>query len=191
MKEDETEGTYQDVVVPESVLLKREQANRYGSVEGLDDDELADPDELERQVFREEWAPILALPEPRRSSIRPAVDETFGLDWGAFATVDFERQSGSFDRARYKAEKEREQLRDKLIMLSIVSDRLPGKAKYLVLKYLRMGIIELEHIVSDDMLALAKLHLQVRRKKAEIARLYEASQQRREQQRERLLERLA
>ena len=191
MREDETEGTYQGIVVPASVLVKREQANRYGSIEGLDDEELADPDELERQVSREEWAPILALPEPRRSSIRPAVDEDGRLDWGAFATVDFERSHGSFDKARYKAEKLREQLRDKTIMLSIVGDRLRGKAKYLVLRYLRMGIITMEDIVSEDMLALAKLYLAVRRKKAEIARLYDASARRRERQIERMLERLA
>jgi len=191
MREDETEGTYQGIVVPESVLLRREQTNRYGSVEGLDDEELADPDELERQVFREEWAPILALPEPRRSSIRPAVDETGGVDWGAFGTVDFERHSGGFDKARYRAGRLREELRDKLIMFAIVGDRLPGKAKYLVLRYLRMGIIELEHIANEDMLALAKLYLQVRRQKAEIARLYEASARRRERQMERLLARLA
>jgi len=51
------------------VLVKREQANRYGSVEGLDDEELADPEELERQVFAEEWAPILALPERTTSMV--------------------------------------------------------------------------------------------------------------------------
>jgi len=187
----QTHEMYQSIVVPESVLVKREQKNRYGSVEGLDDEELADPEELERQVYAEEWAPILALPEPRRSSIRPAVDESGGLDWGAFGTVDFERHSGGFDKARYKAEREREQLRDKLIMLAIVKERLPGKAKYLVLKYLRMGIITMEHILNEDMLALAKLYLEVERKKAEIGRLYEASARRRERQGERLLVRLA
>ena len=186
MREDETEGTYQGIVVPESVLVKREQKNRYRSVEGLEDEELADPEELERQVYAEEWAPILALPEPRRSSIRPAVDESGGLDWGAFGTVDFERHSGGFDKARYRAEMEREQLRDKLIMLAMLKERLPGKAKYL-----RMGVITMEHIVNEDMLALAKLYLEVERKKAEIARLYEVSARRRERQSERLMARLA
>jgi hypothetical protein len=192
MEANNTYGTYQGIVVPESVLLKREQANRYGSVEGLDDEELADPDELERQVFREEWAPILAL--PRRKSqcdIRPAIDETGGLDWGAFASVDFERHSGGFDKARYGAEKLREGLRDTLIMLAIVKERLPGKAASLVLKYLRMGIITTEHIVNEDMMALAKLYLEVRRKREEIGRLHEASRRRRERELERLLVRLA
>ncbi len=38
---------YGGIVVPASALLKREHGNRYGSVPGLDDSELADPDELE------------------------------------------------------------------------------------------------------------------------------------------------
>jgi hypothetical protein len=190
MEANNTEETYQGIVVPESVLLKREQASRYGSIEGLEDEELADPDELERQVFREEWAPILALPEPRRSSIRPAVDEDGRLDWGAFATVDFERSHGGFNKARYRAERLREELQDKFIMLAIVRQRLPREASSLVLKYLAKGIITTEHIVNEDMLALAKLYLQVRRKQAEIARLYEAGRRRREQQSERLLVRL-
>jgi len=190
MEANNTEETYQGIVVPASVLVKREQANRYGSIEGLDDEELADPDELERQVSREEWAPILALPEPRRSSIRPAVDEDGRLDWGAFATVDFERSHGGFSKARYRAERLHEELRDKLIMVVIVRGRLPGNAARLVLKYLRMGIITKEHIVNEDMLALAELHREVERKKEETRRLYEASARRRERQMERLLERL-
>ena len=52
------------VEVPESVLLRRELVNKYGSVPGLDDSELADPDELERQVFVQEFGPLLALPVP-------------------------------------------------------------------------------------------------------------------------------
>jgi hypothetical protein len=65
----------------------------------------------------------------KRSPIQPAVDENGGLDWGAFATVEFERSVPGFDRARYKAERLREELRDALIMVRIITRRLP-KAKY-------------------------------------------------------------
>ncbi len=192
MEANNTEETYQGIVVPESVLLRREHVNRYGSVPGLDDEELADPDELERQVFIEEWAPILAL--PRRKSqcdIRPAIGEDGRPDWGAFATVDFERSHGGFNKARYRADRLREELRDKLIMLAIVKERLPGKAASLVLKYLAKGIITTEHIVNEDMLALAKLYLQAKRKQVEIAYLFEARQRRQEREGQRLLARLA
>ena len=173
--EDETEETsfviYEGVVVPESALRRAEKRNLYGSVPGLDEDELAAPDELERQVWREEFGPILALPARGRSShVQPSIDEDGGLDWGAFGTVDFERSMPEFDTARYKAEKLKERLRDVLIMFSIVTRRLP-RAKFLVLKYLRMGIIELDHITNEDMLALARLHLRARRLQQEIRAL--------------------
>jgi hypothetical protein len=63
-------------------------------------------------------------------------------------------------------------------MLSIVNERIETRAKYLVLKYLRMGIIELEHIVNNDMLALARLYLRARKMRTEIAELREASERR-------------
>jgi len=177
----------QGVEVPESALLRREQGSKYGSVPGLDDSEMADPDELERQVFVQEFGPVLALPvKGDRSGIRPVVDESGGVDWGAFGTVDFERYRGGFDKVRYKADKLREQLKDLLILVSIVKERLPEKARYLVVKYMRMGIIGLEHIVNGDMLALARLCLRVERLRGEIKQLERVSKARRERQMERL-----
>jgi len=172
---------YEGVVVPESVLLRREKASRYGSVLGLDDEELADPDELERQVLREEWGAVLALPSKARSDgIRPAVDESGGVDWGAFASADFERLRPEFDKARYKAEKIRERRRDVLITLAIVKERLPGMAKHKVLEYLDRGIISAEHIVNEDMRAIAGLYLNAKRMEKEMRDLREASRQRQE-----------
>jgi len=131
-----------DVVVAESALLKRERKNRYGSVAGLDDSELADPDELERQVYRQELAPVLALPvQGSRCSIRPAIDEDGSVSWGAFGTVDFERMY-PFNKVLYKADKLHEQLKDILIRFSIVNERLKTMAKYTVLNRLNRGIIE-------------------------------------------------
>jgi len=96
-----------------------------------------------------------------------------------------------FDKARYKAEKVGERLRDKLIMLSIVDHSLPGNAKHLVLKYLRLGIIDIGHIVNDDMLALAKLFLETRRLQEEMLQLRERSRQLKQHRLEAWLERLA
>ena len=92
-------------------LIQVERQSGYGSVPGLDDSELADPVELERQVFVQEWGPVLALPVMgSRSGFHPGRDELGRLDWGAYGTVDFERLYGSFDKARYKADKLREEL---------------------------------------------------------------------------------
>ncbi|MBL7184991.1 MAG: hypothetical protein ISS70_01585 [Phycisphaerae bacterium] len=176
-----------DVVIAESALLRRERKNRYGSVPGLDDSELAGPDELERQVLRQEFAPVLALPvSGGRCSMRPNIEQDGSVDWGAFGTVDFDRCSGGFDKVRYKADKVREQLKNLLILLGIVNERIKTRAKYLVLKYLRMGIIELEHIENNDMRALARLYLRARRMRTEIAELWEASERRRQRKAETL-----
>ena len=160
--------------IPVSPLLS-EQGNRYGSVPGLPDEELADPWELERAVMLEEWGPVLALPvRHRKRPIRPNIDENWGLDWGAFATVDFERTTGGFDKARYKADKLKEELRDTIMMMSVVSGRLP-RAKRQVLKLLRTGVIDLEHIESLDMYQMARYYLRALRLHREIRQLKDVS----------------
>ena len=179
------------VVVPESALLRRERKNKYGSVPGLDDEELADPDELERQVIRKELGPILVLPgKARHGGIRPAIDESGGVDWGAFGTVDFDQYRPGLDKARYKADKLGEERKNLLIRLSVVKERLPGEAKELVLKHLRAGIIEFEHIVNEDVLAFTKLWFRAERIRKQIAELREASWRRKRRQCEAWLEAL-
>ncbi len=174
--------------VPVSALLSVERQNRYGSLPDLEDEEPADPDELERLAMAEEWAPILALPvKSRRGWVRPVADES-SVDFDAFASVDFQRTIPELDKARYKADRLQEKRGDLLILIGIVKERLPGKAKYQVLKYLSMGVIDLDHIVSDDMLALARLYLRARRLQKEIAELRESSRARRAKQMEAFLE---
>ena len=171
----ETIETEENIVVPASVLVTVERNRGYGSVPGLDDDELADPAELERWVIIQEGGPILALPVQRRKcDIRPELDESGHLDWGAFGTIDFDRLRPPFDKVRYKLDRLREELKDAVIMLSVVSDRIPGRSKYMVLKYLRMGVIDIEHITDDDMRAIAKWYLRVRRIGAQIQELRRA-----------------
>ena len=175
----ETIETEDNIVVPASVLVKVERHNGCGSVPGLDDDELADPAELERWVIIQEWGPILALPvQRRRCDIRPEVDESGHLDWGAFGTIDFDRIRPAFDKVRYKMDRLREELKDAVIMLSIVSERIPGRSKYMVLKYLRMGVIDIEHIANDDMRAIAKWYLRTRRLGKQIEELRQVRKRR-------------
>ena len=166
-------------------LLRLRNNSSYGSVPGLDDSELTDPDELERQVLREEFGPLLVLPVTgRRCSLRPNIEQDGTIDWGAFGTVDFDRNRGGFDMIRFKADKVAERLKDLLIMFSIVNERIETRAKYLILKYVRMGIIELDHIVNNDMLALARLHLRATKMRKEVAELREASGRRRQRRAE-------
>ena len=175
---------YEGVEVPESPLLKIERKSKYGSVPGLDDEELADPDELERQVLWEQWGPILLLPAPKNETrLRPELDED-GYMIGAFASADFDRMKPVSDKARYKADKLREQLKDVLLMFNLVKDRIPGRAKYTILKYLRTGRIELEQIRDVEMWHLGRLYLRARKLQKEMVRLQEYSQRRRQRQAE-------
>ena len=184
MEEEETSFVVVDgVVVPESALLQRERGSRYGSVPELPDEELADPEELERQIYIREFGPVLALPiKTVRREIRPAIDETGCVDWGAFATVDFERHSPALDKARHKADRLREELKDVLIQLGIATRHVPAPTRKLVLKQLRDGVIEFDDIVDADMQILARLFLRSRRLQAEIAAAEEASRQRKQKE---------
>ena len=65
--------------VPVSPLLSEDRKNRYGSVPGLDDEELAEPWELERQVTLQEWGPVLALPVRGRGGWIAAWPEAHAL----------------------------------------------------------------------------------------------------------------
>ena len=162
------------VVVPESALRRAERCNLYGSVPGLDDEELATPEELERQVMLDEWGPVLALPVRGSKGFRPDFADNGGVEFDAFATVDFQRTMPEFDKARYKAEKLKEGLQNVFILFGMVKARLPDAARD-VLKYLEAGGIELEHMATEDMLALARLYLRARRFQREMRDLHQAS----------------
>jgi len=168
------------VVVPELVLLKVERLGGYGSVPGLDDEELAAPEELERMVYKQEFGPILALSVmAEKSWIKPNIDGDGDVDWGAFGTVDFDRYS-NFDKAKYKADKLWEQLKDLMIRISILNERIPGKAKYKVLRLAGKGIIDVEDISDWDVWQLAKLYMRALRLRKQVTELREASRRRKE-----------
>jgi hypothetical protein len=182
---------YDGVEVAESPLLRRERSNPYGSVPGLDAEELADPDELERQFLIEEFAPILALPQKTRKGwIRPNIDEDGKVDWGAFATVDFDRYRPEFDKRGYKADRLKEELANQCLMMETISARLKTKAKYLVIKYVSMGILDLGEVIDFDMYCLAERYLQAKRLQRQIIELEKKSWEKREEKTKKFLESL-
>ena len=170
---EENFSIYQGIEVPPSPVLRPIRNTGYGHVPGLSDEELLTGPELERWVYLQEFGPILALPRPKRKCcIRPnGIDDSGKADWGAFGTVDFERHSGTINKRLYKADKLKEQLRDKSILFEIVSERIHNIEKYTVLQCLRAGIIELEHIQNEDMYDLAQVYLRICRLTAEIIEL--------------------
>jgi len=184
MNENTQYETYNGIIVPESPLLKREQANRYGSVEGLPDEELADPAELERMYLIEEFAPVLTLPEKkvRKSWIRPNIDEDGKVDWGAFASIDFDRYRPSFDKRLYKADKLKEEVVHQCLIMETISARIKTLAKYRVIEYVKNGILDLSDIVDFDMYCLAERYLRTRKLLHDIAKLRKKSWENRDEQ---------
>ena len=168
------------IPVPAAFSIVR--PDRYGTVEGLDEDELANPAELERQVYQKEYGPILALPVKHKwHGPRPEMDEDGHIGWGAFGSIDWNRLHSftTVDKARYKADLLQDEFESEVIMVGIIKERIPGKAKYLVLKYLKMGIIDLNHIKNPDMWALARHCLRAWRLQKEIRSLRSFSWQNR------------
>lgn len=191
MKQETKFEVYDGVEVAESPLLSRERGNRYGSIEDLPDEELADPDELERQFLIEEFAPILALPQKTRKGwIRPNIDEDGKVDWGAFATVDFDRYRPEFDKRRYKADRLKEELANQRMMMEMISARIKTLAKYKVIKYVSMGILDLGEIIDFDMYCLAERYLQAKRLQRQIIELKKKSWEKREEKTKKFLESL-
>jgi len=182
MNEQTSFGICDDVVVPESPLLRMQRPNRYGSIEGLPDEELADPDELERLYWMEEFAPVLALPERkvRKGWIRPNIDEDGKIDWGAFGTVDFDRYRPKFDKMLCKADWLAEEVANQCLMMETISARIKTWAKYKVIEYVTNGILDIGDIVDFDMYCLAERYMRTRRLIREIAELRKKSREKRE-----------
>ena len=158
---------------PASAALKVERQRGYGAVAGLADEELADPQELERRAFADEWGPILALPfKDSRGVIRPTLDEFGQVDWGPFGTVDFARIRPPFDKARYKVSKLREELRIALIRMSTVQERLSMAERLAVLDAIRGGVDDPDYFDGDKSF-YARRYLCARRLRREIHQLHE------------------
>ncbi len=192
MNEQTSFGICEGIVVPESPLIKRQQANRYGSVEGLPDEELASPAELERLYLIQEFAPVLALPEKkaRKSWIRPNIDEDGKVELGAFGTVDFDRYKPKFDKMLCKADWLREEVANQCLMMETISARIRTRAKYKVIEYVKNGILDIGDIVDFDMYCLAERYMRTRRLMREIAELRKKSWERRQKQAEKFWESL-
>ena len=135
---DKSNTVYEGVVVPAAALRNQKRDDKYGHVDGLSDEELADPDELERDVYKEMLWPILRLPQQRwECPIRPNMDEDGKVNWGAYGTVDFESYRPQFSKLRYKTTKLKERLTDLVMTCEMIRDRIQGLPVREVLKKVR------------------------------------------------------
>ena len=166
------------IFVPASALRQEERRTKYGNLADLRDEELADPDELERVMHKEMWWPILRLPQQRwECPIRPNMDEDGKVNWGAFGTVDFDSYRPQWSKLRYKAEQMKEQLKDRVNMLRVMADRIPGSAKWKVLRLVKKGILDTDDIEDWDTWQLAVVYVRAWRLRREIEQMLKKSRQ--------------
>jgi len=174
-------GIHDGVVVPASALRQEQRRTRYGTLADLPDDEMADPDELERVVYKQMWWPILRLPQQRwECPIRPNMDEDGKVNWGAFGTADFESYRPQFSKLRYKIEKLKERLKDMVMTCEMIRDRIQGLPVRKILRRVREGTLEPDDIKHWDMWQLALNYLRAYQLRQEIERLQRVSRQQQE-----------
>ena len=85
--------------------------------------------------------------------------------------------NGPFDKFRYKADKLHEELKSQILYLDMLMERVPGRSKYIVLRYLNMGVIDLDDVTNPDMHAIARRHLRCRKLRRQIYRLRQLSRE--------------
>jgi hypothetical protein len=110
------------------------------------------------------------------------MDEDGRVDWGAFGTVDFDSYRPQCDKLRYKVEKLREKLKDLVVMLKIVSARIPGRTKVRILRLVGAGVLDIGDIADNQMYFLAEMYLRALRMREQIERLQEKRKQRQEEE---------
>lgn len=169
------------IFVPASALRQEQRRTKYGTLADLPDEELADPDELERVVYKQMWWPILRLPQQRwECPVRPNMDEDGRLDWGAFGTVDFDSYRPQHSKMRYKIEQLKERLKDLSGLLRLASDRIPGRTKYKIMGLVRTGVLDIGDIKDNAMYFLVESYLYAYRLRQRIEKLQAKSRKEQE-----------
>lgn len=153
--------------LPVSPTVRVERTGGYGTVADLEEEEPIDAGELARMVAWQLYEPVLRLPGRGRYG-RSAIDENGEIDWSRCGAARGRRVPASrHDHAQ--AWPARAQLKATLAEIGEMDRRIPGNAKYLVLKYLEMGILQEGHILNQDLLAMARLKKRAERLQSAIA----------------------
>ena len=158
--------------------MQVENNSKYGGVAGLSDEELASPQELERIYYRELWGPILLISKPKQA-FNPAWD--CHSDTNVFATADFDRMMPEFDKLRYVRDKLRGQVKDLVILMRIVSERIRDIRKYKILRLVGKELLDADDIQHWDLWQLALMYKRALRIRENIDRLVAKSRQQKQE----------
>lgn len=139
-----------------SVSVRVQRTTGYGSVADLDDEEPADIRELQCLAAWAQYGPLLALPGRYGQTGRVVLDADGEIDWDRIGPAGGRRRRPQPPRTGAT------ELRHLLGLISLLMERVPGTAKYAVLRYVRMGILRPEHVINADLRAVAQLEARAR-----------------------------
>lgn len=149
-----------DLPVAGNVRVQR--STGYGTVPDLDNEEAADVHELQCIAAWAQYGPLLALPGKYGQTGRVVLDADCEIDWDRIGPAGGGRRHPQHPRTG------RDELQRVLGLISLLVERIPGTAKYAVLTYVRMGILDVEHVTHADLRAVAQLEAKARRLQQEL-----------------------
>jgi hypothetical protein len=153
--------------LPVSGVVRVQRRTGYGTVADLEDEAPADIGELQRTIAYEMYGPIIDLPGRGRRLGHVVLDANGEVDWDAIGPAGGWRR-----RAQPAPDGCAGELRAELArtigLIGLVKERVPGTAKYLVLKYVRMGILDVEHVTNHDLRELVKLEARARQLREQL-----------------------
>lgn len=162
-----SETEIDETELPVSGAIRVQRQRGYGSIPDLDDEAPADVAELERLIAWQQYGPILALPDRYGRGARLVLNAQGEIDWDRMRPAGGRRvRRASPDR---QGAQQRAELAHVLGLIGLLNQRVPGTAKYLVLKYVRMGILNMEHVTNHDLRQLANLEARARQLRDELA----------------------
>jgi hypothetical protein len=161
--------------LPVSGVVRVQRRKGYGTVADLDDEAPASICELQRMVAWQMYAPLLALAGRKGRGGRIVLDASGEVDWEAVGPAGGRRRRAT-PGVVGRAGQLRRELGRVVGLIGLLEQRVPGTAKYLVLKYVRMGILDLEHVSQHELRQVAQLEARARALRAELDGLRTCSQ---------------
>ena len=153
--------------LPVSGAVRVVRRKGYGTVADLEEEGPADIGELQRIVAYEMYGPVIALPGRGGRLGHVVLDANGEIDWEAIGPAGGRRRW-----ARPGVVGPADQLRAELAhlvgLIGLLPERVPGTAKYLVLKYVRMGILDVEHVTNHELRELVKLEARARQLREQL-----------------------
>jgi len=161
--------------LPVSGVVRVQRRKGYGTIPDLDDEAPADIGELQRLVAYSMYGPVIDLPGRHGRLGHVVLDADGEVDWEAVGPAGGRRRRAT-PGVVGRAGQLRKELGRVVGLIGLLEERVPGTAKYLVLKYVRMGILDLEHVSQHELRQVAQLEARARALRAELDGLRTCSQ---------------